>query len=38
VDVSFGPATVWKLDLNLSSWESMVQDLVKTKKVAAEAP
>ena len=38
VDVSFGPATVWKLDLNLSSWESVVQDLVKTRKVAAEVP
>jgi hypothetical protein len=38
VDVSFGPAAVWKLDLNLSSWESVVQDLVKARKVAAEAP
>jgi hypothetical protein len=36
-DLSFGPAVVWQLDLNQNSWERMIQDLVKTRKVTVEA-
>lgn len=34
---AFGPAMVWKLDVNQNTWERTVQDLVKTRKVTAEA-
>ena len=37
VDVSFGPAVVWQLDLNQNTWERMIQELVKARKVTAEA-
>jgi hypothetical protein len=36
-DVSFGPAMVWQLDLNQNTWERMIQDLVKARKVTMEA-
>jgi hypothetical protein len=36
-DVSFGPAVVWQLDLNQNTWERMIQDLVKARKVTVEA-
>ncbi len=35
-DLSFGPAVVWQLDLSQNTWERMIQDLVKARKVTVE--